>query len=124
MFHAVRTGVGDNTDRASSRDTAKYQMHFSALAKWLQRTSSTDDPEQDDHNGDYQKNMDETAERVRSDQSKNPQNKKNNCNCIKHDNYPFMLLIRDPTGSVQVNRAVGQRLRDARLLRLRVDFAK
>lgn len=39
----------------------------------LNRASPADDSEQDHHNGNYQKNMDEAAEGIGSDQAKKPQ---------------------------------------------------
>jgi hypothetical protein len=56
--------------------------------------------------------MNKSAKRVGRDQTKKPQNNKYNCNGIKHDSYPLMFLTQTPTGSVRVNRAIGQHLLD------------
>ncbi|GEM_PF-3855002 len=68
--------------------------------------------------------MNESAERVGSDQTKKPQNNKYNCNGIKHDDYPLIFLTQIPTGSVRVNRAIGQRLLDRPLATISGVFAK
>ena len=63
-------------------------------AKGSLATSPADDSEQDDHDGDYQKNVDETAHGVGSDQSKKPQDDQNNSNYIDHGYFPFVLLTK------------------------------
>ena len=63
-------------------------------AKWSLAISPADDSEQDDHDGDHQKNVDETAHGVGSDKSKKPQDDQNNSNRIDHGYYPFVLLTQ------------------------------
>jgi hypothetical protein len=46
--------------------------------------SSANDSEQDDHDSDHQKYVNETTEGVGSDQSKKPQDEQNNGNRIEH----------------------------------------
>lgn len=46
--------------------------------------SSANDSEQDDHDSDHQKYVNETTEGVGSDQSKKPQDEQNNGNRIQH----------------------------------------
>jgi hypothetical protein len=55
----------------------------------LKRTSTADDSQQDNHNGDYQKDVDKTTQGIGRDQSKYPQDKQNNSNRIKHGNTPL-----------------------------------
>ena len=41
--------------------------------KWSRRFSAANDPQQDDHDGDHQKNVNETAQSGGSDQTQDPQ---------------------------------------------------
>jgi hypothetical protein len=60
---------------ANSRGSQKHSADF---------TSTSDDPQQDNHNRDHQQNMNETAHGVRRDQSQQPQDKHYYGNGIKH----------------------------------------
>lgn len=68
--------------------------------------------------------MNEPAKRVGSDQTKKPQNNKYNCNGIKHDDYPLIFLTQIRTGSVSVNRTIGQHLLDRPLATISGVFTK
>jgi hypothetical protein len=54
--------------------------------------SPANDSKQDDHDGDHQKDVYETAYGVGSDQSKQPQNEQNNSDGIEHGKYPLVDL--------------------------------
>lgn len=61
--------------------------------KWLLRFSSANDIKYDNHDGDHQKEVNETAQRVGSDQTQDPQYYQNNSDSIKHINYPFFFWL-------------------------------
>lgn len=50
---------------------------------------SANDSKQDNHNGDYQKNMNQAAHGVGSEKSRELQNKQNDCNSVEHCKFPF-----------------------------------
>ncbi len=52
-----------------------------------QGLAAADDAQQDDHNGDHQQNMDETADGIRTDQSDQPQDYEYDCDGVKHGNF-------------------------------------
>jgi hypothetical protein len=68
------------------------------VKKLLQRLSPADDPEQDNHDGNYQKHVNETANGVGSDQSQQPQDEKNDSNGVQHDKYPLSGLRKPDVG--------------------------
>jgi hypothetical protein len=41
------------------------------------------------HNGDHQKDMNESTHGIRRDKTKEPKDNENDCNCLKHGNSPF-----------------------------------
>jgi hypothetical protein len=55
-------------------------------------TSSLNHSQQDNHNSDYQQNMNETAHGVRRNQTQQPQDEHYNGKGIEHDIYSFNLL--------------------------------
>jgi predicted signal transduction protein with EAL and GGDEF domain len=52
--------------------------------------ASADHSEQDDHEGDHQKNVDETAHGGGGDKPQEPEDQENNSNGIEHGNRPFV----------------------------------
>jgi hypothetical protein len=101
--HAYRRRIGDTRWTARLKRKGLPTEGLAGAAPWSQRFSSADDPEQDNHDGDHQKDVNETADGVGSDQTKQPQDKQNNGNRIKHGICPFVHLA----GSVRMNDAVG-----------------
>jgi hypothetical protein len=65
-------------------------MHISSNS---QGSSSADDSKQDDHDGDYQKNVNETMHGVGSNQPQKPQYNQNNSDSVKHNNFPFLFWL-------------------------------
>jgi hypothetical protein len=59
-----------------------------------QDSSSADDSKQDDHDGDYQKNVNETAHGVGGDHPQEPQYNQNNSDSVKHNKYPFLFRVQ------------------------------
>jgi hypothetical protein len=58
--------------------------------------SPANDSKQDDHDGDHQKNVNETAYGVGGDQPQKPQDEQNNSDRIEHGIYLFKLQDRVP----------------------------
>jgi hypothetical protein len=54
------------------------------------RFLTADDPQQNHHNGNDQKNVNKPANGVGRDQAKKPQNEQYRCDRIKHDGYPYV----------------------------------
>jgi hypothetical protein len=52
--------------------------------------ATADHPEQDDHDGNNQENVDESAHGRGSNESQQPENDKNDGNGIEHGLYPFV----------------------------------
>jgi hypothetical protein len=52
---------------------------------------SANDSKQNDHDGDHQKNVNETVHGVGSEQPQEPQYDQDNSNNEKHSNYPFFF---------------------------------
>ena len=50
-----------------------------------QRLTPTDNPQQNDHDGDYEQNVDKPAQRVGREQAQQPQNNEYDRNGIKHE---------------------------------------
>jgi hypothetical protein len=71
----------------------EFSFKFSCLiTKWSQGFSSANDSKQDDHDGDYQKNVNETVHGVGSHQPQKPQYNQNNSDGVKHNNPTFLFL--------------------------------
>jgi hypothetical protein len=58
------------------------------LSHTLQGSPAADDSQNDNHQCDYQKNVNKTAQCVGCDKSRQPQYKQNYGNCNKHDYCP------------------------------------
>jgi hypothetical protein len=65
------------------------QLRPASRVSRSQRFSPADNPQQDDNEGDYQKNVNETADGVGSDEAKQPQDEENDSNGIQHGEFPF-----------------------------------
>jgi len=57
------------------------------------RFASTNDPDQDHHDGHDQQYVNEPTDGVCADQTQQPQDEQDNGNGIKHDNDPFLWRI-------------------------------
>lgn len=77
-------------------------------------SSTFDDPQQYNHNGNHQKNMDKATHGVSGDQSQQPQDKHDDSNGIEHDivlcngleqkTPPSTKAMREFTGEHQIIR--------------------
>jgi len=75
--------------------------------KWSQGFSSANDSNQNDHDGDYQESVNDTAHGVGSDQTQEPQYNQNNSNSVKHNNpnlsfFGFSVPYKHPSYLTQV----------------------
>jgi hypothetical protein len=57
-----------------------------------QRFSSVNDVDQDDYDGDYQKNMNKTTQRIGGHKTHKPQNNENDSDRVQHSKYPFFIF--------------------------------
>jgi hypothetical protein len=63
-----------NTDQSKSRQ--------------LLEAAALDEPDENYHNRDHQKDMNKSTHGVRRDKTKEPEDNKNDGNCLKHGNSP------------------------------------
>jgi hypothetical protein len=70
--------------RGFSNKPANIGLTFKRSSQGL---AAANDTQQDDHDSDYQQNVDETANGIRADQTDQPQDYEYDCNGIEHGNF-------------------------------------
>jgi hypothetical protein len=83
------------TERQGGIQLAHRTGRSLCSAATLEDFSAANHTQQDDHDRDYQKNMNEATHGERRHHAKQPENDEDDGNCVKHVELPVFLLIQN-----------------------------
>jgi len=81
-------GVGNASKRQrDDTDDDEDDPDDSGGPHWSKCATPTDQVNDQDHDSDHQQDMDESAQRVRADQTKKPEHQQNDKDCPEHNDF-------------------------------------